>query len=149
MFGLIALAALSTAFEIGSTVMAAREKEKQLELQRKQAEILADQQAIARDNKMRRILGQQRVTAAAQGGTPGSFAAIERASFEAFAEDTRISDLNLMMKEESFDISEENVKQQAILKSLKTGVQFGAEAYGAHTGTLSSSDILSNILGKS
>ena len=141
---MFALAAVSTGAKLFSLWGAAEAEEDALEMKRLQAEVRAEQEGIARAEKMRRILGQQIVTASAEGVTEGSFAAINRASWEQFAEDKRIADINLMMQEESIDISEENIKQQAMLQTIGTVAQAGANIY---SGSGSSADFLSNVLG--
>ena len=112
----LAIAALG--IEIVGAFMAASQKKKELEVRKQQVGIRAEQDALKRDEKMARIIGQQNVMAAAQGVSASSFSAIERESFEQFAEDKRIADLNLITQTESIETLQSSLFPQAFLSSV-------------------------------
>ena len=112
------LAIASLAISAGAAMAAAFGKKQELEIRKKQIEIRAEQDALKRDEKMERIISQQNIMAAAEGVTPGSFAAIEKESFDEFAEDKRIADLNLMIQKQGIEQTQSSLFPQAFLSSL-------------------------------
>jgi hypothetical protein len=142
-----ALMIIAVVGEIGMRFFSSSEEKKGLELQKKQARVLALQHDIRREKKMEQVLAARNVASAQQGVTGGSFSAANIADFEAFAEDQRISDLNSMMKQTSLSLQESNVMNEAIIGSM--GDIFGAARTLKGSGSVRSpAAVQKNIVGE-
>lgn len=135
---------ISGGLSFGTSIWAAKERQKEIDIQETEMKIKAEQDGIKRDEKMRRVIGLQNITAVSEGVTPGSLDAIEKNSFEEFAEDKKISDLNLMIKESTLEQERSNVMRQAIFGGLIKGTELFAETQMPMFGTIPTS---SNVKG--
>ena len=117
------LAIASIAIGAAASMVGALSQKRALEVQKEQAKIRSEQDSLKRDEKMERIIAQQNVSAASEGVSAGSFAALEMDSFKQFAEDQRISDLNSMMQTKGIEIQQSNVFEEAFAKSVSQAAQ--------------------------
>ena len=81
--------------------VAEQNQEQALQMQETQVKSKAAQEQIARDKSIQQVQSSQRARAVAQGMslTSGTYSALSNASYNAFAQDTNISNLNLSNQE--------------------------------------------------
>jgi len=94
---------------------AASEQEAAIRRQELANRVAANQQQLARNDKLRRIVSSQVARAGAMGITPdsGSFKAIQIDTFNQAAQDNEAANLNLEMKQDYLDQQEQNVENKA------------------------------------
>ena len=80
-------------------------QEQQLRINEDSARAKAAQQQIVRDNQIQSVMAQQKVIAAAHGMalSSGSFRALEEASYNNFARDTQVANMNLQITEDDLN----------------------------------------------
>lgn len=90
-------------------------REKALEIKRKQAEAVASQKQIQRDDAIMKVEGEQQAQAAAQGMAPGSgtLGALTAGSYNKYAESSQTGKFNLEMQELSIDQKQAEVESRA------------------------------------
>lgn len=112
----IPLMLASTAASIGTGIYGAEVKKNALRQEEKEQNIATDQQRIAEDKKIERVLSSQKAQEAAGPFSTSSqtFGAINEESLNNFSEDRHMTTLNLEMKEA-------NIKQEI---SNTTGKEF-------------------------
>lgn len=95
---LVGLTALSSGLEVAGQVRSADAQRQALELRQKQEQLQANDQSIQELDKTRAVISQQRAQAAASGIDPSSASlfAIQRDTFNKFAQDQKIRDDNQM-----------------------------------------------------
>jgi len=106
-----------------------------LKIRLQEERLAATQQMINKERAMSRIISEQNVQAGASGVTPGSFAVVQEADFNKFAEDLNAEKLNLKWKEYAIKSQEKQLTVAQYIAPVQTLFDIGAKAASLESGT--------------
>ena len=139
---MVAITAASAAMQAEAQYSASEEQKDQLAIQRRQAEMKALDQSNKETDQVRSILSSQRAKEAAAGVSPSSqsFFAIQRDTFNKYAQDQKVRDVNQTLTEQ--EISRK-------MNQIDTQEFFGLAGLGLSTaGSISQQQRLNQLMGK-
>ncbi len=121
---------------------AQEQEEQQLKLEEKEQELAATNQTIQRQNQLQSIVSAQQASFGARGlqASSASFRAITTQSFNNFAQDQQLANLDTKLKVDDLKQQRENLKSQMELGLLKTGLKVGTDLALAHKSFVDNND---------
>lgn len=111
-------------------------QKQQIKLQEKEQELTATDQTIQRQTQMQSILSAQQASFGSRGLQPSSasFQAITRQSFNDFAQDQQLANLETKLRIEDLKQQRKNINTAQNLGLLKTGLDVGTDLATAFEG---------------
>lgn len=106
---------------------------RQLELQKKQDQLVFEQRHIKRLDNLKTTVNSNIALAGFRGISPasGSFKAIEQKSFGDFNEDENMDSLNLKLKEQYADVQEEAARQEGQAQEVAPFFKTAADIFSS------------------